>query len=117
MPAMQLPSNWMLVAGPAWLRGGPRWLGFVAVSWGLVASSFAFVQGPTSFLLLRLLLGAAEAGAFPGMWYVISIWYPADRCTFPLAVAESGEGQRRSQCTLLGCCPHAMRGGPILPPS
>lgn len=48
--------------------GGPAWLAFICVTWGAAASCMAFVRGPTSFVLLRMLLGLAESGAFPGTW-------------------------------------------------
>jgi len=37
------------------------------ITWGIVSTCFAFVQGPISFMVLRFLLGVAEAGFFPGM--------------------------------------------------
>jgi hypothetical protein len=80
----QLPSNWLLVR-----FGGPRWLGLVCIAWGVIASSFAFVRGVRSFLALRLLLGVAEAGAFPGVWWR---WRSGGSCGV-VATAESCRGQ------------------------
>lgn len=61
----QIPSNLILVR-----IGAPTWLSILIVSWGVVATAFAAIQGQSSFYILRLLLGATEAGTFPGMWYV-----------------------------------------------
>jgi MFS family permease len=48
--------------------GAPRWLSIIICAWGVSATCFAFMRTPTQFYLLRFILGAAEAGAFPGMW-------------------------------------------------
>jgi MFS family permease len=47
------------------------------ITWGIVSAAFALIGGPTSFLVLRFLLGAAEAGFFPGVILYITYWYPA----------------------------------------
>jgi MFS transporter, ACS family, tartrate transporter len=47
--------------------GASRWIARIMVSWGLLSAAFALVGGPISFLVLRFLLGAAEAGFFPGV--------------------------------------------------
>src|SRR5450756_1364043 len=58
----EIPSNIMLQkVGARW------WLARIMVSWGIVSACFMFVTGPTSFYVLRVLLGIAEAGFFPGV--------------------------------------------------
>lgn len=47
------------------------------VTWGIISACMAFVQGSTSFYILRFLLGAAEAGFFPGIILYLSYWFPA----------------------------------------
>jgi MFS transporter, ACS family, tartrate transporter len=47
------------------------------ITWGIVSAAMAFVQGPTSFYVLRFLLGVAEAGFFPGIILYLSYWFPA----------------------------------------
>jgi MFS family permease len=47
------------------------------LSWGVVAVATAFIRGPVSFYLMRLLLGAAEAGFYPGVLYFLTLWFPA----------------------------------------
>jgi ACS family tartrate transporter-like MFS transporter len=47
------------------------------VSWGILAGIESQIQGPTSFYVLRFLLGAAEAGFFPGVILYLSYWFPA----------------------------------------
>ncbi len=44
---------------------------------GLIAAAMAFAHGETSFLVIRLLLGAAEAGFFPGAILFMTYWFPA----------------------------------------
>ena len=67
----ELPSNMALV------KFGPRrWFCRIMVSWGAVTVLFAAVHTTWSFYMLRFLLGAAEAGYFPGVLYVLTLWYP-----------------------------------------
>ena len=76
----QLPSN--IVA----MRLGPRrWLPVLMVVWGIAASSFAALKTPSQLAGLRFLLGAAEAGAFPAIWYALSLYYPRPCLTRPYA--------------------------------
>jgi MFS transporter, ACS family, tartrate transporter len=57
--------------------GARLWIARVMITWGIVSGAMAFVQGPTSFYALRFLLGAAEAGFFPGIILYLSFWFPA----------------------------------------
>ena len=72
---LEVPSN--LLAH----RIGPRrWIARIAISWGLLSSAMMFVQGEWSFYLLRVLLGIAEAGLFPALMYMVTLWFaPKDR--------------------------------------
>ncbi|MDR3793189.1 MAG: MFS transporter [Terracidiphilus sp.] len=56
--------------------GAKIWISFLMVTWGLVSMSTMFVTGPTSFYLLRLLLGVMEAGFFPGCILYLTYWFP-----------------------------------------
>jgi MFS family permease len=47
------------------------------ITWGLISAAMTFVAGPYSFFLLRFLLGAAEAGFFPGVILYLTYWFPA----------------------------------------
>ena len=67
---LQVPSNWVLVK-----LGAPFWLSILIVSWGVVATMFAGLNSIPQFYALRLLLGVAESGTFPGMWYHLSTFY------------------------------------------
>ena len=57
--------------------GARKWLGRIMVTWGVVCVAMAATQGPVSFYVLRFLLGAAEAGFFPGIVLYSTYWYPA----------------------------------------
>lgn len=57
--------------------GARIWIARVMVTWGIISAGMAFVQGPTSFYVMRFLLGAAEAGFFPGIILYLSYWFPA----------------------------------------
>ncbi|WP_345815860.1 MFS transporter [Paraburkholderia sp. PREW-6R] len=59
--------------------GARRWIARIAVSWGLVSMCMLFVRTPASFYALRLLLGVAECGLFPGIILYLTYWYPAHR--------------------------------------
>jgi MFS transporter, ACS family, tartrate transporter len=68
----QLPSNFALER-----VGVRRWIAGLMVVWGVISSMMVFVRGPYSFYVLRFLLGAAEAGFFPGMILYMKHWFPA----------------------------------------
>lgn len=68
----EVPSNIILHK-----VGARLWIARVMVSWGLISAAMAFVQGTTSFYVIRFLLGAAEAGFFPGIILYLSYWFPA----------------------------------------
>lgn len=57
--------------------GARIWIARVMITWGLISGGMAFVTGATSFYILRFLLGAAEAGFFPGIILYLSYWFPA----------------------------------------
>jgi ACS family tartrate transporter-like MFS transporter len=67
----EVPSNVLLE------RTGARiWIARIMITWGLIAGAMAFIAGPISFLVMRFLLGAAEAGFFPGMILYFTYWFP-----------------------------------------
>ncbi|WJR75086.1 MFS transporter [Bradyrhizobium sp. NP1] len=68
----EVPSNIILHK-----IGARIWIARVMITWGVVSAAMAFVQGATSFYVLRFLLGAAEAGFFPGIILYLSYWFPA----------------------------------------
>ena len=69
----EVPSNLILH------RVGVRlWIARIMITWGLISSAMMFVQGTTSFYVLRFLLGGAEAGFFPGIILYLTRWFPAD---------------------------------------
>jgi MFS family permease len=58
-------------------RVGARvWMCLMMVAWGLVAAATMFVTGDITFYIARLLLGAAEAGFFPGVILYVTYWFP-----------------------------------------
>lgn len=54
--------------------GAPVWLAAIVTMWGAVACCMAAIQGEVSFYALRLILGVAESGNFPGYWYYLTKW-------------------------------------------
>jgi ACS family tartrate transporter-like MFS transporter len=68
----QVPSNLILEK-----VGVRRWISGLMVVWGAVSCSMILIRGPMSFYGLRFLLGAAEAGFFPGMILYMRGWFPA----------------------------------------
>src|SRR5258708_30855939 len=68
----QLPSNLVLEK-----FGVRRWISGLMVTWGIISCLMMFVRGPASFYSMRFLLGAAEAGFFPGMILYLKRWFPA----------------------------------------
>jgi MFS family permease len=76
----EVPSNLAL-----YRFGARRWLARIMLSWGLAAAATALATGPKTYSLLRLVVGAAEAGFFPGVVYYLSIWFPVQSRTRVLA--------------------------------
>lgn len=70
----EIPSNLLLNK-----FGARFWLARIAITWGIVAAAFAFVNGETMFIVLRFLLGVTEAGLFPGVIMFLSQWFPNKR--------------------------------------
>ncbi len=69
---LEVPSNLWLV------RVGARvWIARIMVTWGVISSAMIFVNSAMTFYLLRFMLGAAEAGFFPGLIYYLTLWFPA----------------------------------------
>jgi MFS family permease len=62
----------------------------IMIIWGLISSAMTWVTGSTTFYVLRFLLGAAEAGFFPGIILYLTYWYPAERRGRMTAVVVSG---------------------------
>jgi MFS transporter, ACS family, tartrate transporter len=85
----EVPSNVILE------RVGARaWIARIMISWALISASTAFVTGERSFVLVRFLLGLAEAGFFPGIILYLTYWFPSGRRagivgTFMMAVPVS----------------------------
>jgi ACS family tartrate transporter-like MFS transporter len=67
----ELPSNLILHR-----VGARRWIARIMVTWGIVATAMAWVSSPTSFYVMRFLLGVAEAGFFPGIILYFTYWFP-----------------------------------------
>ena len=68
----QLPSNLVMEK-----FGVRRWISGLMVTWGVISCLMIFIRGPISFYAMRFLLGAAEAGFFPGMIFYMKHWFPA----------------------------------------
>lgn len=70
----EIPSNLALH------RVGARlWIARIMLTWGVISASFAWIRSAELFYLMRFLLGAAEAGFFPGVILYLTYWYPARR--------------------------------------
>jgi ACS family tartrate transporter-like MFS transporter len=69
----EVPSNLLLAR-----VGARRWIARIMLTWGIFAGAMALVTGPRSLYLMRFLLGAAEAGFFPGVILYITYWFPAE---------------------------------------
>jgi ACS family tartrate transporter-like MFS transporter len=67
----EVPSNLALER-----FGARKWIARIMLSWGLLSGAMALVQGEYSFYLVRVLLGIAEAGFFPGIIFYLTLWFP-----------------------------------------
>lgn len=69
--ALGVPANLLMKR-----FGARHWIGLITLAWGILSMSVAYADAEWKFLSLRFLLGAAEAGFFPGMIYLTSLWFP-----------------------------------------
>ncbi|MGH7034989.1 MAG: MFS transporter [Stellaceae bacterium] len=70
----EIPSNLMLER-----VGARKWLARIMITWGLAAAGCMFVTGPVSLIIMRMLVGIAEAGFSPGLVLFLTYWYPQYR--------------------------------------
>ena len=93
---LEVPSNLVMH------RVGARWwIARIMITWGLLSAGMAFVTGETSFYVMRILLGAAEAGLFPGVMLYLNYWFGRkDRA-------------RATGYFLLGVCIANILSGPV----
>jgi ACS family tartrate transporter-like MFS transporter len=68
----EVPSNVILEK-----IGARIWIARIMITWGILAGFTAMVTGPTSFAIVRFLLGVAEAGFFPGLILYFTYWFPS----------------------------------------
>ncbi len=68
---LEIPSNIILEK-----VGARPWIARIMITWGIASAATAFVVGPWSFFWMRVLIGAAEAGLFPGLLLYFHRWFP-----------------------------------------
>ena len=68
---LEIPSNIMLEK-----VGARLWIARIMITWGAASAATALATGPWSFFSIRVLLGAAEAGLFPGLLLYFHRWFP-----------------------------------------
>jgi D-galactonate transporter len=68
----EVPSNLILER-----VGARRWIARIMFTWGVLSAGMAFIGGETGFYVVRVLLGVAEAGFFPGIIYFLTLWFPS----------------------------------------
>ncbi|CAL5229393.1 g12711 [Coccomyxa viridis] len=93
---LQIPSTYLCSR-----VGPPRFLGGILIVWGIVASLFAWMQTAMHFYVLRFILGLAESGAYPGMWYSMALFY------------DSGELGPAYATVAMATAVASVLGGPI----
>ena len=93
---LEVPSNLIMH------RVGARlWITRIMVTWGLLSAGMAFIAGEASFYAMRLLLGAAEAGLFPGVMLYLTYWFGRE------------QRARAIGYFLLGVCIANILSGPV----
>lgn len=70
----EIPSNLILLR-----YGASRCIARIMILWGVISAAMMFVTSAEMFYVLRFLLGAAEAGFFPGVIFYLTLWFPASR--------------------------------------
>jgi MFS family permease len=86
----EVPSNILMEK-----LGARLWIARIMITWGIISTFMIFVNSPWAFYALRLLLGFAEAGFFPGVILYLTYWFPSRRrgemvALFMLAIALTG---------------------------
>lgn len=69
-----------------------KWIGIMAIGWGIVAFMTSFIQTESQFYILRLLLGFGEAGLFPVMVVFISRWFDAKQRATIISILIAAAG-------------------------
>lgn len=81
----EVPSNLVLQ------RVGARiWIARIMIVWGIVATAMMFINSTTTFYIMRFLLGAAEAGFYPGVILYLTYWYPPRERARTVALFAAG---------------------------
>jgi MFS family permease len=84
-------------------RWGPRrWLSRILITWSLVTIATGFCTSATVFYGLRFLLGVAEAGAYPGVIYYLSRWFPQSRRVWAVGLITLGSPIGNSLAAISG---------------
>jgi D-galactonate transporter len=81
----EVPSNLILLR-----VGARRWIARIMVTWGLISAAMMFVTTPTSFYIMRFMLGVAEAGFIPAILLYLTYWFPASRRSKVTALFMTG---------------------------
>ncbi|WP_321794932.1 MFS transporter [Caballeronia sp. J97] len=81
----EVPSNLLLHK-----VGARRWIARIMVTWAVLSLATAWVTTPTTFYVIRFLLGIAEAGFYPGMILYLTYWFPSHRRGKMMAVLTAG---------------------------
>lgn len=86
----EVPSNILMEK-----LGARLWIARIMITWGIISTMMIFVNSPWAFYGLRLLLGFAEAGFFPGVILYLTYWFPSRRrgemvALFMMAIALTG---------------------------
>ncbi|WP_240974605.1 MFS transporter [Crystallibacter degradans] len=93
---MEIPSNLIMHK-----VGARIWITRIMITWGIISGGMAFVQNDVQFYIMRILLGAAEAGLFPGVLLYLTYWFGRDVRTRAMAYF------------LVGACAASVLGGPL----
>lgn len=70
----EVPSNLLMMR-----IGAKKTISRIMILWGFISAGFAFVETPMQFYVLRFLLGAAEAGFYPGVILYLTYWFPTNK--------------------------------------
>jgi MFS family permease len=71
---LEVPGNLILTR-----IGARAWIARIMIVWGIVSAATAFVRSSLELDFARFLLGAAEAGFFPGVLFYLTLWFPDSR--------------------------------------
>jgi MFS family permease len=90
--------------------GARRWIARIMLTWGVATLALAWTPSPLAFQILRFILGAAEAGLYPGIILYLGMWFPERQRTGIVGLLTLGSSMGNMLGSLIGGMSLGMHG-------